>query len=261
VVTKYVAAPTDSDILAARAGVTQAKASLQEATYLYNALTGGQVPDDATGSGLTALENAKLALQSAQNDLDGISIVAPFSGTIMAVNSKVGDTIGNSTAIITLADLSQPSLDIYLDASDWNNVKLGYDAEVTFDNLPDTKFTGKVTQVDPGLSTQSGSSVIHAVVKLDKIDNSLNLPLGASAAVDVIAGQARNAVLVPVEALHQAGDSYTVFVVENGKLKLHVVKIGIQDLTFAEVKSGLKAGDVVSTGIAQTSANAQTSTP
>ena len=57
--------------------------------------------------------------------------------------------------------------------------------------------------------------------------------------------------------MHKAGDEYTVFVMQNGKLVLRVIEIGIQDASFAEVKSGLTAGEVVSTGIAQT--NSQTS--
>jgi hypothetical protein len=67
--------------------------------------------------------------------------------------------------------------------------------------------------------------------------------------VDVIGGRADNALLVPIEALHPAGDQYTVFVMENGKPVLHVVQVGIQDQVSAEIKSGLQAGDVVTTGI------------
>jgi hypothetical protein len=36
---------------------------------------------------------------------------------------------------------------------------------------------------------------------------------------------------------------------ENGKPVLHVVEVGIQDQVSAEIKSGLKEGDVVTTGI------------
>ncbi len=250
-VTKYVAAPTEADILAARAAVTAAQAALDESTWLYLALTGGEVPDDATGSGLGDLEQARLELQSAQDSLDGTRLIAPIAGTVMLVDTSVGDTVGASTSVITVADLSLPVLEVYLDASDWNNIRVGYKTEVIFDILPDSTFTGIVTQVDPGLYTSNNTSVVRAIVKLDPVDE-FNLPLSTTASVDVIGGEARNAVLVPIEALHQAGDQYTVFVVENGKLKLRVVEIGIQDLLYAEVISGLEAGEVVSTGITET---------
>jgi multidrug efflux pump subunit AcrA (membrane-fusion protein) len=152
-----------------------------------------------------------------------------------------------------VSDLSQPYLEVYLDESDWANINTNYDVEVTFDILPDKTFSGIVTSVDPGLYTESSSSVVRAMVKLTKIDEStFNLPLGTTAAVDVIGGSAENAILVPIEALHQAGDQYTVFVMENGKPTVRVVEVGIQDLVYAEIKSGLKAGDIVTTGVTET---------
>jgi len=252
----YVAAPTDSEILAARAAYAAALAAMDEATYLYNTLVGTPIPDDATGAGLNELEQAHEAVQSAQAALDGTRLVAPLAGTVMSIAASLGDTVGASTVIITIADLTQPALDIFLDPSDWANIRVGYPVEVTFDISPDTIFNGKVTVLDPGLYASNNSSVVHAIVRLDLPAGSVfNLPLGTTASVDVIGGSAKGAVLVPIEALHKAGDQYTVFVIQNGKLALRVVVIGIQDANNAEVISGLQAGDVVSTGITQTTSS------
>jgi HlyD family secretion protein len=249
--TKHIVAPTDAEIKEARAAVTKAESTLQEAQYLYAALTGGEVPEDATGSGLSALESAKLDLEAAQVTLDGTKIYAPISGTIMAIDTSVGDMVGTGT-VITVADLSQYYLEIFLDETDWSNVGVGYEAEITFDALPDKTFTGEVTQVDPGLYTSGNTSVVRAIVKLDASTDEINLPIGTTAAVDVIGGRAENATLVPVEALYRAGEQYAVFVMENGKPRLHVVEVGIQDLLYVEIKSGLNPGDVVTTGITET---------
>jgi multidrug efflux pump subunit AcrA (membrane-fusion protein) len=150
---------------------------------------------------------------------------------------------------VTIADLSQPSVQVFLDPSDWDKAKVGKDAEITFDALPGAKFTGKVTEVDPGLYASGNTSVIRAFVQLDIPKTGFDLPLGSTASVDVIGGRADNALLVPITALHPAGDKFTVFVMENGKPVLHIVEVGIQDQVSAEIKSGLKAGDVVTTGI------------
>ena len=120
--TKYVAAPTDAEIAEARAAVTQAKATLQEAQYLYAALTGGEVPEDATGSGLTELEQAKLDLEEAEVNLAGTTLVSPINGTVMSVDMSIGDTVG-TTAVMTVADLSQQNLEVFLDESDWASIK------------------------------------------------------------------------------------------------------------------------------------------
>jgi HlyD family secretion protein len=251
--TKYIAAPTKADIAEARAGVTQAEATLQEAEYLYASLTGGEVPEDATGSGLSQLEQAKLDLADAEVELTGTTLISPINGTVMSIDMSVGDTVG-TTAVITVADLSQQYLEIFLDESDWVNIRAGYPAEVIFDILPDSTFQGSVTQVDPGLYAESGTSAVRAIVQLTGVDNeSFNLPLGTSAAVDVIGGKAVDAILIPVEALHDAGNGqYAVFVMTNGEPRLQLVEIGIQDLSSVEITSGLNPGDVVTTGIAET---------
>jgi HlyD family secretion protein len=81
----------------------------------------------------------------------------------------------------------------------------------------------------------------------------IRLPVGVEASIDVISGQASNAVLIPVEALHSLSDgSYTVFVMTNGKPALRSVTVGLKDDTYAEIESGLKAGEVVTTGVVET---------
>jgi multidrug efflux pump subunit AcrA (membrane-fusion protein) len=80
------------------------------------------------------------------------------------------------------------------------------------------------------------------------------MPVGLNATVDLVAGRAENALLVPVEALREIDtDSFAVFVVSSdGSLELRPVKVGLRDLTWAEITSGLRAGEVVSTGLVET---------
>jgi HlyD family secretion protein len=69
----------------------------------------------------------------------------------------------------------------------------------------------------------------------------------------VISAQAQNVLLVPVEALHELSEgNYAVFVVEDGTPVLRTVEVGLMDYTYAEIKSGLNEGDVVTTGIVET---------
>lgn len=250
--TKYVARPSDVAIAEARADLSLARATLDEAQTYLAALKGEEVPDDATGSNLIALKDAQLSVQSAENELDATKLIAPISGTVMSLDLVVGDSAGASE-VVTIADLSQKYLEVFLDETDWANIAVGYDAEVTFDALPDDVFTGKVTQVDPGLYSSGNTSVIRGLVLLDDTDTELNLPIGTSAAVDIISGRAIDAVLVPVDALRETSPgNYAVFVMENDNPRLRVIEVGIQDLFYAEVKSGLEAGDVVSTGLVET---------
>ncbi len=249
---KYISRPSEVSIAQARAELDVAQATLVEAQHYLAALKGEEIPGDATGGNLTALENAQFSLQSAEETLNGTRLIAPISGTIMSLDIVVGDTAGTGE-IVTIADLSQKNLEIYLDETDWGNIAVGYAAEVSFDALPDQIFTGKVTQVDPGLYTSGNTSVVRGLVVLDETEAGLNLPIGSAAAADIIGGRAENAVLVPVDALRETTPgSYAVFVVEGDKPRLREVEVGIQDLLYAEIKSGLEEGEVVSTGLVET---------
>jgi len=247
----YSATPSENEIALANAELNSAAAALQEVKWYLSELKGETIPEDATGADLAALENARVALENAQSNLETTQLVAPISGTVMSLDFSVGDVVGTSS-VVTIADLGQPYLEVFLDESDWANITVGYPVEVTFDILPEKIFNGEVVQVDPGLYTSGNTSVVRALVQLDKSE-SFNLPLGTAASVDVIGGRAENAVLVPVEALHETSPGeYAVFVVENGKPKLRVIEVGIKDLLYAEVKSGLEAGELVTTGITET---------
>jgi HlyD family secretion protein len=251
-VTKYVAAPTDADIAAARAAYAQAQATVVEDQNYLAALKGEPVPQDATGTNLTTLENARLSLQTAEDNLAATRLTAPISGTVMTLDFAAGDEV-SAGAGVTIADLSQPYVQIYMDPTDWDKVAIDNAANITFDALPSQTFTGKVTEVDPGLYTSGNTSAVQGMVLIDPPSSSINLPIGSTASVDVIAAQAKNAVLVSINALHEyAPDKYAVFVDQNGQLTVRNVEIGLMDLVNAEVKSGLQAGEVVSTGITET---------
>jgi RND family efflux transporter MFP subunit len=239
--------PSDADILGARAAITVAQGALMDAQNLYATLTGGKVSPDPSGSGLTALGQAQLALQTAQDNLEAAQLVAPFAGTVTAVNANVGDSVGSS-AVVSIADLSTLYLTTYVDESDYALFKVGKTANIVFDAVPDQTFTGKVVEVDPALNTSSGSSVVSGLVEMDH--TSADLLLGMGASVTVISAQTQNAVLVPLAALHEyATGKYAVFVMKNGKLTVQLVEVGLKDLVSAEIKSGVQVGDVVSTGL------------
>jgi HlyD family secretion protein len=172
----------------------------------------------------------------------------------MSIDASAGERVG-STPFIGLADIDQPLVEVYLDETDLDKVGIDYDAEVIFDALPDQVFTGRVVEVDPQLTNSNGVTAVRAVVQLDAASfaKPQTLPIGLNASVDVIGGRATQALLVPVEALREVStNTYAVFVVKDDKPTLTMVRVGLKDLTYAEITSGLNQGDVVTTGIVET---------
>ena len=244
--------PIDNALIAAAAQVILAEQTLQK-------VNNGPDPVSLDIAKQT-LAKSEAALALSQRLLDQSTILAPMDGTILSLSAaaKVGSDI--TGPFISMANQSQPYLTISLDGTSIDKIAAGYKVEVIFDALPNQIFTGRVIQIDPILYTPTGQRVvvqtpgqITVVKALTSLDPSAttpvdNLPLGMSATVDVIGGQAKGVVLVPVAALRkQTPGKYAVYVVENGRDVLRPVEVGLMDSTYAEIKSGLKVGDIVVT--------------
>lgn len=249
----YKGEPTETQQAELTANVAIAKAKVMLAELDVERLKDGPDPEDLAAAELK-VSLAESNLHQAQADLDAATVVAPFDGTVMEVRGDVGDSV--TGAFLTLADRSLPTLDAYFDETDLDKVVAGNEVDVVFDALPDVVFTGHLQRVDPQLTQSMNSSLLHAIAVLDG-DRPLDLsrlPVGLNASVDVIAGRAENVLLVPVEALRPIDQgTYAVFVVSaDGSLKLQLVEVGLQDLAWADIKSGLQAGQTVSTGLVET---------
>ena len=182
-------------------------------------------------------------------------MVAPISGVITGLVGEVGDKSTASTQV-TIANVDTLYVEIYLDGSDWDKIDLGYNVEVIFDSLPDTTFNGSVIQVDPFLTSSSGATVIGGLVALETEDQALieRLPSrqqrrrgsnwwASRRCAAGTGGIAERGHRRPVCCLYPRQD---------GEPKLTMVEIGLKDIYYAEVISGLNAGDVVTTGIVET---------
>ncbi|MBN2116014.1 MAG: efflux RND transporter periplasmic adaptor subunit [Anaerolineales bacterium] len=239
--------PTEAELLAGHAAYELAKANLEDAQNYLDVLLGKKTLDEVPPSSVTAITEAKIALDSAAAELAATELIAPISGTVTSLSLSAGENIG-AAAVITITNINQPyMIDVSLDETDWDTAKVGYAASVTFDLLPDKTYTGTVIQVYPALDDSSGISMIHVLVQLDH-SISLDIPAGSTAGVDVTGGEALGAVLVPISALKEVEPGkYIVYIMENGEPVEQEVQLGLQDILYAEVKSGLKAGDVLLT--------------
>ncbi|MBP7689250.1 MAG: efflux RND transporter periplasmic adaptor subunit [Thermoflexales bacterium] len=249
-------------LLAARDAAAKALSKAQDT------LTVARSQYSVTASGLTdvidadqstvaqaalTLEQAKLSLDSARLTLSNTVLVAPMSGTVTAIKADVGEAVGTSP-IVTLADLGQSLLRVVVEENDANKATVNNPISAVFDAAPDTAFKGTLLRVDPLLVSVDGSPAVQAWATLDTADSEITLISGMSAEVEIIAGEAKNALLVPAQALRElAPGSFAVFIVgANEQLTLTPVTVGLRDFANVQILSGLKAGDVVSTGTVET---------
>ncbi len=234
--------------------VDQAQNSVLQAEDRLASLRSG--PDEeALLQAELRVDRAELALEEAQDDLEAAELRAPFDGTVVDVGATPGERVG-STPIITLADLDDPMVKLWVEESDAGGVAVGNRVEIEFEGLPDETFTGTVTRIDPALVTVDGTLAVQAWASLDRSAQQVagmpSTPLlgDMNADVEVISAEVRDVVLAPVQALRELGDGqYAVFVVQpDGQLAMHPIEVGLKDVVNAEIVSGLKAGEEISLG-------------
>jgi RND family efflux transporter MFP subunit len=203
-----------------------------------------------------SLEQARLSLEQAQLNLKKAVLRAPIGGTVLAVEADVGEQVGTSV-IITLADLDTPLLRFWVEESDMSAVAVGNQVNVVFEALPDLTYLGEIIRVDPALVTVDNTPAVQAWATLDLSAHPVQLLSGMAAEVEVIEAEARDVLLVPLQALRELGEGqYAVFVVgADGELEMRLVEVGLQDFVNAEIRSGLQAGEVVNLGEEESSSD------
>jgi multidrug efflux pump subunit AcrA (membrane-fusion protein) len=266
--------PENNELTVAETQLATAQAQLAEAKEKWETAQAGPANGDLAmadaqlaaaqaewervkdGPGSNEIQLAEAALAKAEAELKLIEagelildLVSPIDGTVLSIDAHVGDRIEDQI-ILTLADLSQPIVEVYLDEIDSANVQVGDRAEINFDAIPERTFSGQVVEVDSELRRVGNTQGVRALVLLDEPPNNLvNLPLGLNAAVDIIAEEAANTVLVMIEAIEQDADGGDiVYVIDGDQVETRLIHVGLKDATTAEVTTGLEPGERVAIG-------------
>ncbi len=252
----YCRSYTEDEKTVATADLQVAENAMKLAERTYNTLkdSSGIDPDELTLAE-AKVKQTKDQLAQAQEDLEGITLVAPIDGIVTYLAAGKNSYV-DTTTYITISDVSDLEAEINVDESDLDKFALNSPAEIVFDALPDQTFTGTVVEVEPQLANTNMVTTAQGIVQLDSdgIQALQSMPLGLSGTAEIIKSEAKEVLWVPIEAVRDLGDGqYGVFVLESdGKLRFHSVQVGLMDETRAEITQGLSEGEVVSTGVVET---------
>lgn len=197
------------------------------------------------------LKQAEAEVNLAKENFKLTELYAPFDGYISEVYTEIGEWIAPSfpgialPPIIEIIDLTEMYVSAPIDEMDSKKVNLGNEVRITIDSYPDKTFKGTLTKI--GVYVQDimeQNRTVEVEVNLEW-DGFSALP-GTSADIEIITTKKENVLIIPTSSIAKEDN---VFCIENGKLLLKKIKIGLQNFSSTEVIDGLKEGEIIISSI------------
>ncbi|WP_458461526.1 efflux RND transporter periplasmic adaptor subunit [Paenibacillus sp.] len=204
-----------------------------------------------------AFEELRQELADLEEQLGKATLIAPFGGTIIAVQVEKGAAVKAYDPIATIADTSNLVVAATFAKEDLEKFSAGMKAEVDINGAG--KVAGKIKVMPIAEASGSGSGegtgeggtpptketldkyVIVTLAKMPK-----GVERGTPLSVSIVTQRTENAIVIPVSALRSIGSRTYVQVVETDGSKREVdVEVGQQTSTDVEILKGLTVGQKV----------------
>lgn len=250
-----------SEIASAEIQVANARREHERAQELAKS---GSVTQSEMDSRRVAYEQAANALRTAQSQLQLVqrsgvetgdrqfaAITAPSAGVIITRGVEVGETVvggtssfGGGTELFTIADLSTLLVKAAVNEVDIGKVRAGESVALTVDAFPGDTVMGIVRLVPPAARLNERVRVFDVEVEA-RGDGGVLRP-GMTANVRITGPVRAGVVRVPVQAvLLEEGKPVVYKVPPAGAPVRTPVTLGLSDLSYVEIVSGVTAGDSI----------------
>jgi len=218
---------------------------------------------NATDKSAAELEQARIDFELKRQELVELEemiaqakITAPFSGTVVAVNKKVGEMSKAYESVATISDLTKLTVAANITSkSDLEKVAPGMEVEVDINTAGKHKGVVKALPNPNSSQNPGGGWYPYEPVKTDSIDNYLivelekmpeNVSRGTPLSVAIVVEKKENVTVIPLSALRSiSGRNYVQVVDEAGNKREVDVEIGMQTSTLVEIVKGLTPGQKV----------------
>ena len=201
-------------------------------------------------------DRAKMAAEYAQGNIENMTVKSPMEGLAVLtpvykgsrmVDPQEGDEVRSGGGIMVVVNPSEMQVTARANQVDVSQVYVGQPAEVRLDAYPDLVFPGKVEKIS-GVGTSSTylKRIRYFSVTVSIQGSNPKLLPDLTAAVDLQLANAKDALVLPREAVVARNGEPVVEVIENGRTKLQPVKIGPTSECEVVVESGISEGAVVS---------------
>jgi HlyD family secretion protein len=257
----------------------QTDSTLISQVQLEQAETNHEVSAAIATSAEHQVEQARAALQEAEDQLAKTILRAPMTGQVTRLAVEEGEvavpgTFSRETGLLlTVSDLSVIQVNVRVDETDVVRLHMGDSTDVEIDAYPDTVFTGRVTKIAQSAvrvaaAGGTGDQAVDYDVEITLDNPPPDIRPDLSATAKIVTATRDSALSVPIIALtvreHKPISTETapadtttaevegVFVVVGGVAQFRPVDVGIAGEEHFEVLAGLSQGDTIVAGPYQT---------
>lgn len=196
---------------------------------------------------------AEIAVDTARVNLGYTRILAPLSGTVVAMPVEEGQTLNASQStpiLLKIAQLDTMTVEARISEADVINVRVGMPVYFTILGNSQRRFEGSLRAIEPAPDTindddttsSSDSSAIyyHGLFEVPNQDGQLRISMTAQ--VYLVVARLKDTLVIPAIALQ--GDQVRV-VDDGGRISLRRVKVGLNNKVDSQILSGLSTGERV----------------
>ena len=225
------------------------------------------------------IDQARIAVDTANLDLGYTKITSPINGVVVAVVTKEGQTVNAIQAaptIVKVARLERMTIKVEISEADVIRVKPGQRVYFTILGEPDRQYPAELSSIEPApesitsesstssstsTSATSSSTAIYYMGILDVPNVEGKLRISMTAQVHIVLAEAKDVLVLPAAALGDKNKDgrYAVRVVKTPEVETRWLRIGLNNNVQAEVLEGLDEGQEVVIGEQTTATKATTS--
>jgi len=179
--------------------------------------------------------------------LDRTVVRAPFGGAVGRRLVSIGTYVSNQTPLITLQSVNPQYASFDVPERYADRLSRGQLVSFQVAALPGRNFSGEVVFVDPVVSLPGRTILIKARVPNSEHQLQAGMFIEARLATNI----RPNAVVVPEDALLPMQGATFIWAIKDGKADRRQVSVGVRTAGWAEIQSGVEAGDSVVVGGAE----------
>ena len=190
------------------------------------------------------LREARASVAAAK-DKQGQGILrAPMGGVVYQVDPRAGAFLNPGDLVAMIGRVDELLVKVFVDEPELGRVGVGMPAVITWDAMPARQWEGRVEKMPVQIVTMGTRQVGEVAVRISNDEKSL--PPGANINAAIRSREASGAVTIPKEALRREDGVQGVFVITGaGQAQWRAVKIGVTNITHAQVLEGVAAGERV----------------